>query len=84
MLFGLAGAPALAASPLIWAFGDSLTAGYGLPPADGFTSQLERALRGAGVPAKVRNGRHIGRHQRAGPRAAAVGGCEGLAQSQIW
>ena len=49
-------APARAAAPLIWAFGDSLTAGYGLPPAAGFTSQLEEALRRAGVPATVRNG----------------------------
>jgi len=59
LLFGLGAAPAMAAAatgPLIWAFGDSLTAGYGLAPADGFTSQLERALRKAGVPATVRNG----------------------------
>jgi acyl-CoA thioesterase-1 len=49
-------APARAAEPLIWAFGDSLTAGYGLKPADGFTAQLERALRRSGVPARVRNG----------------------------
>lgn len=52
----LAGAPARAAGPLIWAFGDSLTAGLGLPPAEGFTVQLEEALHRAGVPATVRNG----------------------------
>ena len=52
----LAAAPAWAAGPLIWALGDSLTAGYGLPPADGFTVQLEAALHRAGVPATVRNG----------------------------
>jgi acyl-CoA thioesterase-1 len=43
-------------APLIWAFGDSLSAGYGLPPADGFTTKLQAALRKAGVPATVRNG----------------------------
>jgi acyl-CoA thioesterase-1 len=43
-------------SPLIWAFGDSLTAGYGLPPAQGFTAQLQGALRRAGIAATVRNG----------------------------
>ena len=50
--------PALASprAPLIWAFGDSLTAGYGLPPRQGFTAQLETALRRAGVAATVRNG----------------------------
>ena len=43
-------------APLIWAFGDSLAAGYGLPPADGFTTRLQAALRKAGVAATVRNG----------------------------
>ena len=56
LLFLALAAPALAAGPLIWALGDSLTAGYGLPPADGFTPQLQAALRKAGVPATVRNG----------------------------
>ena len=42
--------------PLIWAFGDSLSAGYGLPPADGFTHKLEQALRRSGIAATVRNG----------------------------
>jgi acyl-CoA thioesterase-1 len=42
--------------PLIWAFGDSLSAGYGLSPDLGFTAKLEAALRRAGVPATVRNG----------------------------
>ena len=57
ILLLLAG-PAQAAprAPLIWAFGDSLTAGYGLPPAQGFTAQLQAALRGQGVAATVRNG----------------------------
>lgn len=42
--------------PLIWAFGDSLTEGYGLPPAQGFPVQLQAALRRAGIDATVRNG----------------------------
>ena len=42
--------------PLIWAFGDSLAAGYGLPPEQGFTAQLQAALRRQGVAATVRNG----------------------------
>lgn len=43
-------------APLIWAFGDSLTAGYGLPPAQGFPAQLQAALRRGGIAATVRNG----------------------------
>ena len=35
------------ARPLVWALGDSRTAGYGLPPAQGFTAQLQAALRRA-------------------------------------
>jgi acyl-CoA thioesterase I len=37
----------------VLAFGDSLTAGYGLPPGQGFAPQLEDALRRNGVPARV-------------------------------
>ncbi len=44
------------AQPVIWAFGDSLVAGYGLPPAEGFPTQLQAALRRAGVTVTVRNG----------------------------
>ena len=33
--------------------GDSLTAGYGLPPDDGFVAQMDRALADAGVEAAV-------------------------------
>ncbi len=53
----LAATPAAAAphAPLILAFGDSLTAGYQLPLADGFTAQLERALRAKGIAATVHN-----------------------------
>lgn len=51
-------APAAAAprAPLVWVFGDSLAAGYGLPPAQGYPAQLQAALRRVGVPATVRNG----------------------------
>ncbi len=51
-----ASADAAPRAPVIWAFGDSLSAGYGLPPALGFTARLEAALRRAGVAATVRNG----------------------------
>lgn len=39
----------------ILAFGDSLTAGYGLPRDDGFAPQLEAALRKRGLDAQVIN-----------------------------
>ena len=73
----LAAAPARAADRLIWALGDSLTAGYGLPPADGFTSQLERALRAGGVPARVANGGVSGDTTAQG-RARLLWGLRGL------
>lgn len=41
--------------PVILAFGDSLTAGYGLPQGDSFPAQLSRALSDAGHPARVIN-----------------------------
>jgi acyl-CoA thioesterase-1 len=58
ILLMLLALPAAAAprAPLIWAFGDSLTAGYGLPPAQGFPAQLQAELRRQGVVATVRNG----------------------------
>ncbi|NBR78950.1 MAG: hypothetical protein EBT71_02740 [Alphaproteobacteria bacterium] len=40
----------------IFALGDSLTAGYGLPPGDGFTPQLQAALRARGHNVRVVNG----------------------------
>ncbi|MBV9841760.1 MAG: arylesterase [Sphingomonadaceae bacterium] len=70
---GLAARPA----PLIWAFGDSLTAGYGLPPAQGFTTQLQAALRQAGVAATVRNG-GISGDTAAQARARLLWGLRGL------
>ena len=39
----------------ILAFGDSLTAGYGLDPGEGFTNQLEKKLNQKGMPSKVIN-----------------------------
>jgi len=59
LLFLFGAGPARAApppAPLIWAFGDSLTAGYGLLTGQGFTARLQSALRRAGVDATVRNG----------------------------
>ncbi|MDQ3140539.1 MAG: arylesterase [Pseudomonadota bacterium] len=52
MLAGAA-APAVAQDVHILAFGDSLTAGYGLPKGQGFAPQLEDALRRNGVRAFV-------------------------------
>jgi acyl-CoA thioesterase I len=52
---GLA-APAAAKEVHILAFGDSLTAGYGLPPGQGFVPQLEDTLRRNGIPAIVTSG----------------------------
>ena len=46
-------APAEAQDVHILAFGDSLTAGYGLPRGQGFVPQLEEALRRNGVRAFV-------------------------------
>jgi acyl-CoA thioesterase-1 len=56
MLFAvaLAAAAPAGAEPLrILAFGDSLTAGFGLGPGEGFVPQLERALAEEGVAASV-------------------------------
>lgn len=51
------GAPAAAAKPIrLLAFGDSLTAGYGLPPGQGFVPKLEAALRKQGRDVTVVDG----------------------------
>lgn len=47
--------PAQAADKLVLALGDSLTAGYNLPPGQGFVPQLEAALRRQGVAVRIRN-----------------------------
>lgn len=43
-------------TPVVLALGDSLTAGYGLPPHQSFPAQLQAALRTQGVDARVING----------------------------
>lgn len=67
-------------APLIWAFGDSLTAGYGLPPAQGFAPRLEAALRRMGVDATVRNGGIAGDTAAQG-RARLLWGLRGLGRT---
>jgi acyl-CoA thioesterase-1 len=52
---GLQANRAAAATPVIVAFGDSLTAGLGLPEKDSFPAQLERALKVRGQQVKVVN-----------------------------
>jgi acyl-CoA thioesterase-1 len=51
-------APAAASPerPLVLAFGDSLTAGYGLEPGLGFAPQLQAMLRRHGIAARVADG----------------------------
>ena len=49
------GAPAEAAALRLVALGDSLTAGYGLPPEQGFTVVLEKALKAKGYDVQVVN-----------------------------
>ena len=53
-VFGFAALPALADTRLL-VLGDSLVAGYGLPPGQGFPEQLERDLRAAGREVSVQN-----------------------------
>ena len=65
MTLGMA-APAAAKDIHILAFGDSLTAGYGLQPGQGFAPQLEDALRRNGVRAFVTNGGVSGNTAAAG------------------
>jgi acyl-CoA thioesterase-1 len=57
---GLAGAiavPAARAEPPVQvvAFGDSLTAGYGLPNSDGFVPRLQAALTAKGIAVTIQN-----------------------------
>jgi acyl-CoA thioesterase-1 len=55
-LLVLTGSAASAAPAKILAFGDSLTAGYGLAAADGFVGQLAAALQADGIQAEVIDG----------------------------
>jgi acyl-CoA thioesterase I len=50
-----AGAQAAGRVPVILDFGDSLTAGYGLPPDQAFPARLEAWLRREGISARVVN-----------------------------
>lgn len=54
-LIFLAFSPAAKAEIRILGLGDSLMAGYGLPPGDGFPDQLQAALRAEGLEAEVTN-----------------------------
>lgn len=47
--------PAFGAEVRILGLGDSLMAGYGLPPGESFPDQLQEALREAGIDAVVEN-----------------------------
>lgn len=47
--------PALAKTPEILAFGDSLTAGLGLPASEAFPAQLQARLKSEGVDVKIVN-----------------------------
>lgn len=51
----LLAAPAFSSPLIIVALGDSLTAGFGLPPADGFTAKLEKALKDRGHDVDIVN-----------------------------
>ena len=52
---GLAATPAEARPLRVVALGDSLTAGYGLPPGKAFPDALQRALKGRGWDVEVAN-----------------------------
>jgi acyl-CoA thioesterase I len=55
LIMAASAAPAAAKDIHVLAFGDSLTAGYGLPPGQGFAPQLEDMLRRNGLRAFVTN-----------------------------
>jgi acyl-CoA thioesterase-1 len=63
--------------PLILAFGDSLTAGYGLDPGLGFAPQLQATLRRHGIKARVADGGVTGDTSAAG-RARLAWTLDGL------
>lgn len=55
LLCALLAGPAEAATIKLVALGDSLTAGYGLPPSDAFPAKLEAALKARGHDVTVAN-----------------------------
>ena len=65
-VLAISAAPAPAPRPLVLAFGDSLTAGYGLEPGLGFAPQLEATLRRHGIAATVADGGVSGDTSQAG------------------
>ena len=71
--------PAAAEDVHILAFGDSLTAGYGLPQGQGFAPQLEDALRRNGIRAFVTDGGVSGDTASAG-RARLAWTLDGLGE----
>jgi len=60
VLCGWSATAASARTSKILAFGDSLTAGFGLPPEQSFPAQLEKRLRAAGFDVQVINGGQSG------------------------
>jgi len=60
MVVGIGGAPAAARTPEILAFGDSLTAGLGLPAEAAFPSRLEARLKAEGLGLRVVNAGNSG------------------------
>ena len=78
----LVAAPAAAspARPLVLAFGDSLTAGYGLEPGLGFAPQLQATLRRHGIAARVADGGVTGDTSAAG-RARLTWTLDGLGET---
>ena len=80
MLLSIA-APAAASPerPFILAFGDSLTAGYGLDQGLGFAPQLQATLRRHGIAARVANGGVSGDTTAAG-RARLAWTLDGLGE----
>ena len=55
-ILSLAMMPALAKTAQVLAFGDSLTAGLGLPASEAFPARLQARLKDDGLDAKVTNG----------------------------
>src|SRR4051812_22865711 len=59
-LYGWSSTAATARTSKVLAFGDSLTAGFGLPPEQSFPAQLEKRLRADGIDVQVINGGQSG------------------------